>query len=57
LSAQLAPRLNTLEVGIPFIMRFLAENPLPVARPAPPIEVLVPVPLAQSETLGKAPTP
>jgi ubiquinone biosynthesis protein len=26
LSAQLAPRLNTVQVGFPYIMRFLAEN-------------------------------
>lgn len=52
LSAQLAPRLNTLEIGIPFIMRFLAENPLPVARPAAaPVPVTMAA-LAQSDALG-----
>ena len=31
LSAQLAPRLNTVQVGFPYIMKFLAENPRPPA--------------------------
>jgi len=26
LSSQLAPRLNTVQVGVPYIMRFLAER-------------------------------
>lgn len=34
LSAQLAPRLNTIEVGFPYVMRFIAENPLPPSRRA-----------------------
>ncbi len=34
LSAQLAPTMNTIEVGFPYIMKFLAENPMPVAKPA-----------------------
>jgi ubiquinone biosynthesis protein len=31
LSANLAPKLNTIEVGFPWVMRFLAKNPLPMA--------------------------
>jgi predicted unusual protein kinase regulating ubiquinone biosynthesis (AarF/ABC1/UbiB family) len=31
LSAQLAPRLNTVQVGFPYIMKFLGENPRPPA--------------------------
>jgi len=37
LCAQLAPRLNTLEVGMPYIMQFLAKNPLPVLPPKAPL--------------------
>lgn len=33
LSSQLAPRLNTVQVGFPYIVRFMAQNPRP--RPAP----------------------
>jgi len=35
LSAQLAPRLNTVHVGFPYIMKFLAENPRPAAPVSP----------------------
>jgi len=34
LSAQLAPTLNTVRIGFPYVMKFMAENPLPRA-PAP----------------------
>jgi hypothetical protein len=30
LSSQLAPKLNTVMVGFPYVMKFLAQNPLPV---------------------------
>jgi len=37
LSAQLAPRLNTVQVGFPYIMRLLAEKALaPAPSPSPP---------------------
>ena len=37
LSANLAPKLNTIEVGFPWVMRFLAKNPLPMV-PRPTVE-------------------
>ncbi len=59
LCAQLAPRMNTLEVGIPFIMDFLAKNPLPVAPPRPavtaPVAPPAPAALAQSVVVEEAP--
>jgi ubiquinone biosynthesis protein len=36
LSAQLAPKLNTVHVGFPYIMKFLAENRRGVPLAAPP---------------------
>ncbi|MBL8784168.1 MAG: AarF/ABC1/UbiB kinase family protein [Deltaproteobacteria bacterium] len=52
LSAQLAPTLNTVQVGFPFVMKFLAENPMPRAstpRPEPaPVVEAVPVEVAAS---------
>jgi predicted unusual protein kinase regulating ubiquinone biosynthesis (AarF/ABC1/UbiB family) len=35
LSAQLAPRLNTISLGLPWVMRFLASNPMPIVSRAP----------------------
>lgn len=31
LSAQLAPRMNTVQVGLPYVLDFIAKNPIPVA--------------------------
>jgi len=44
LSAQLAPKLNTVQVGFPYIMKFLAQNKLPIIpkRPAPAPEPAAP---------------
>jgi len=41
LSAQLAPRLNTIEIGLPYVLALIAKNPLPRApRPEEaPVEV------------------
>ncbi len=52
LSAQLAPTLNTVQVGFPYIVRFMAQNPRP--RPAPRPLVLAAVVAPASEA---APSP
>lgn len=38
LSAQLAPRLNTVQVGFPYVVRFMAQNPRPRPAPRPALE-------------------
>ncbi|MFO0744672.1 MAG: AarF/UbiB family protein [Myxococcota bacterium] len=42
LSSQLAPKLNTVQVGFPYVLKFLAENPMPVVRPVQPTPQALP---------------
>ena len=60
LSSQLAPRLNTVHVGFPYIMKFLAENqrrrppaPEPAALPGAAVAA-VPLPAASAGSAGSA---
>ena len=57
LSSQLAPRLNTVHVGFPYIMKFLAENqrrrppaPEPAVTGGAPAAVALPAPRAGTTT-------
>lgn len=40
LSAQLAPTLNTVQVGFPYVVRFMAQRPRPRPTPAKSVEVV-----------------
>jgi predicted unusual protein kinase regulating ubiquinone biosynthesis (AarF/ABC1/UbiB family) len=44
LSAQLAPKLNTVQVGFPYVMQFVARQQARRAAPKPVIEVVPPAP-------------
>ncbi len=53
LSSQLAPTLNTVQVGFPYVMRFMAENP--IKRGPPRAEASEAPPVARRADTGEEP--
>ena len=49
LSSQLAPKLNTVMVGFPYVMKLLAQNPMPFTPMARPSEPAPAAPAASTE--------
>jgi len=54
LSTQIAPKLNTVQVGFPYVLQFLAKNPMPKPKPPPPAPAPVAAPGPEPEVAAFA---